>query len=221
MKKQIIAERFWQPGIEYKFPQSSKDNRSFQVNWLNRFNWLAHSEKEEGAYCKFCVIFAHDLNVQQTFISKLRKKYRTAIEDYLKHQNSKIHQNAVHDCAHFLNCMNKKSTSVINSLNDHRAKEISNIRAILASIIKTNILRSARNCLAGTSQFWNLKEDSKENEENFTTALRFRINAGDEIKTNKHLKDHPGNASYISPETQNSIIEEIATTARANSKRSG
>ncbi|GBL85915.1 hypothetical protein AVEN_63229-1 [Araneus ventricosus] len=64
MKKQLIEEGFWQPGIEYKFPQLSKDNRSFQFNWLNRFNWLAYSEKEEGAYCKFCAIFASDLNAQ-------------------------------------------------------------------------------------------------------------------------------------------------------------
>ncbi|GBM48677.1 hypothetical protein AVEN_101654-1 [Araneus ventricosus] len=101
MKKQVIEEGFWQPEIEYKFPQSSKDNRSFQFNWLNHFHWLAFSEKEEGTYCTFCVIFAPDLNAEQTFISKPHKKYRTAIENYLKHQNSKIHQNAVHDCPHF------------------------------------------------------------------------------------------------------------------------
>ncbi|GBM25895.1 hypothetical protein AVEN_94342-1 [Araneus ventricosus] len=83
MKKQLIKEGFYQLGIEYKFPQSSKDNRSFQFNWLNRFNWLAYSEKEEGAYCKFCVIYAPDLIAQHTFISKPHKKYRTAIEDYL------------------------------------------------------------------------------------------------------------------------------------------
>ncbi|GBM25912.1 hypothetical protein AVEN_94357-1 [Araneus ventricosus] len=32
MKKQLIEEGFYQPGIEYKFSQSSKDNRSFQFN---------------------------------------------------------------------------------------------------------------------------------------------------------------------------------------------
>ncbi|GBM31874.1 hypothetical protein AVEN_183281-1 [Araneus ventricosus] len=70
MKKQLIEEGFWHPGMEYKFPQSSKDNRSFQFNWLNRFNWLAYNEKEGGAYCKLCVIFAPDHNAEQTFISK-------------------------------------------------------------------------------------------------------------------------------------------------------
>ncbi|GBN09237.1 hypothetical protein AVEN_48116-1 [Araneus ventricosus] len=53
-----------------------------------------------------------------------------------------------------------------------------------------------------------LKEDSKENEGNFKAELHFRVEAGDEILKN-HLKDHSGNSSYINPETQNSIIEEI------------
>ncbi|GBM25910.1 hypothetical protein AVEN_94355-1 [Araneus ventricosus] len=45
-----------------------------------------------------------------------------------------------------------------------------------------------------------LEEDSKENDENFRAALRFRIGAGDEIfLKKKHLKNHPGKVSYISP----------------------
>ncbi|GBN32294.1 hypothetical protein AVEN_69802-1 [Araneus ventricosus] len=108
--------------------------------------------------------------------------------------------------------MNKKSTSVINRVNDQRAKEISKNRAILASIIKT-VMFCARQkiALSGHRESGILKEDRNENEGNFRAALRFRIDDGDEIfkKKKKHLKDHPGNASYISPETQNFIIEEI------------
>ncbi|GBN74464.1 hypothetical protein AVEN_235918-1 [Araneus ventricosus] len=181
-KKQLIEDGFWQPGIEYKFSQSSKDDISFQSNWLNRFKWLVYSEKDEGAYCKFCVVFAPDLNVQQTFISKPHNKYRTAIEEYLKHQNSKIHQNTVHGCSHFLNCRNKKLTSVINSVNDQCAKEVSKNRAILASIMKTVIFCARQEiALRGHRDSGILKEDSKENEGNFRAALCFRIDAGDEI----------------------------------------
>ncbi|GBL78283.1 hypothetical protein AVEN_42827-1 [Araneus ventricosus] len=107
--------------------------------------------------------------------------------------------------------MNKKSTSVINRVNDQRAKEISKNRAILASIIKTVMFCAWQKiALPGHWESGLLKEDSNENEGNFRAALRIRIGDGDEIKKNqKHLKDHPGNASYISPETQNFIIEEI------------
>ncbi|GBO15328.1 hypothetical protein AVEN_3709-1, partial [Araneus ventricosus] len=66
-----------------------------------------------------------------------------------------------------------------------------------------NVLRSAKNCLAWTSGI--LKEDSSESKGNFRAALCFRIDDGDEI-LQKHLEDHPGDASYIRPETQ---IEEI------------
>ncbi|GBO21301.1 hypothetical protein AVEN_30979-1 [Araneus ventricosus] len=92
--------------------------------------------------------------------------------------------------------MNKKSTSAMNRVNDQRAKEVSKNKAILESIIKT-VLSCARQeiALRGHRDTGILKEDSKENEGNFRAALRFRIDAGDEIKKKKYLKVHPGNAS--------------------------
>jgi len=68
MKLQLIEVGFWQPEIKYKNPQSSKDNRGIQLNWLNCFNWPAYSEKEKRAYFKFCVIFTPDINAHQIFI---------------------------------------------------------------------------------------------------------------------------------------------------------
>jgi len=33
-------------------------NRSFQKQWLNEFTWLAYSNIYNGAFCKWCVVFA-------------------------------------------------------------------------------------------------------------------------------------------------------------------
>ena len=36
----------------------SAQNRSFQKQWLNEFAWLAYSNIYNGAFCKWCVMFA-------------------------------------------------------------------------------------------------------------------------------------------------------------------
>lgn len=36
---------------------NAKRNIKFQQRWLDKFNWLSYSEKQEGAFCKYCVVF--------------------------------------------------------------------------------------------------------------------------------------------------------------------
>lgn len=51
----------WIPPSNYIFPISKKNEKCglrFQYKWLMEFQWLAYSEEKNGAFCKFCVIFA-------------------------------------------------------------------------------------------------------------------------------------------------------------------
>jgi hypothetical protein len=36
----------------------AKRNIKFQHRWLDKFNWLSYSKKLEGAFCKYCIVFA-------------------------------------------------------------------------------------------------------------------------------------------------------------------
>lgn len=50
----------WIPDPKYDFPirTEGKHNRKFQYKYLEIFPWLAYSEINKGAYCKWCVVFA-------------------------------------------------------------------------------------------------------------------------------------------------------------------
>lgn len=52
----------WVPSAKYKFPYGQR-NLKFQHQWLSEFQWLAYSEVTEGAFCKFCAIFAAEFHV--------------------------------------------------------------------------------------------------------------------------------------------------------------
>lgn len=38
--------------------QNKKRKLKFQHQWFITYNWLVYSELKEGAFCKFCLVFA-------------------------------------------------------------------------------------------------------------------------------------------------------------------
>lgn len=55
-----FCKNAWIPVTGYKFPlvKHGNQNRSFQLEWLRRYNWLTYSELKKGGFCKFCTLFA-------------------------------------------------------------------------------------------------------------------------------------------------------------------
>jgi len=54
----------WRPSPDYAFPQKiegsgkNQRNRKFKYNYLELYPWLAYSEIKNGAFCKWCILFA-------------------------------------------------------------------------------------------------------------------------------------------------------------------
>ncbi|XP_025420016.1 uncharacterized protein LOC112690263 isoform X2 [Sipha flava] len=50
----------WKPSANYVFPEciEGKQKRRFLHKYLTIFPWLAYSKYKEGAYCKYCIVFA-------------------------------------------------------------------------------------------------------------------------------------------------------------------
>ena len=68
LKKLSSADRYnaWEniyiPAVDYKFPinqiaKATEKTRKFQYSCFRMYPWLAYSLKEDGAYCKACVLF--------------------------------------------------------------------------------------------------------------------------------------------------------------------
>jgi len=50
----------WSAPSGFSFPHVTvgAQNQSFQTQWLNEFTWLAYSNIYNGAFCKWCIVFA-------------------------------------------------------------------------------------------------------------------------------------------------------------------
>lgn len=56
-----MLTNLWAPPSNYIFPLTEKNEKRglrFQFKWFMEFQWLAYSERNHGAFCKYCVLFA-------------------------------------------------------------------------------------------------------------------------------------------------------------------
>ncbi|CAH1998865.1 unnamed protein product [Acanthoscelides obtectus] len=99
-----VITDLWKPMPDFKFPVSSKRNLKFQYCWFHRWNWLAYSQKEDGAYCKFCVFYAETGGVGSQSLGKLVKapfnNWKDAVEAFDKHQVKESHKFSVVKFSH-------------------------------------------------------------------------------------------------------------------------
>lgn len=61
-RKIHILHNIWVPNDNFLFPldhhHHETHRRKFNYSWLRKFSWLAYSKKLDGAFCKYCVLFA-------------------------------------------------------------------------------------------------------------------------------------------------------------------
>ncbi|KAL4153397.1 hypothetical protein QTP88_001230 [Uroleucon formosanum] len=203
----------WVPDDSYVFPSSGKRNLKFQRCWLKRWNWLAYSEKDDGAYCKYCVLFAGEGGDvgKQTFgnlVKKPFKNWKDAIEVFNNHRNCEYHKTSIlkETCAKQI--LEKKVEPIDIQIDSGIKRKIIENRKNLIPIIETIIFCGRLNLsLRGhrDSGLFNLTEPY-ENDGNFRSLLRFRAKSGD-VALKTHLETCSKNASYISP-----IASEIIST---------
>ena len=197
----------WVPDSSFNFPQCANSRRRFQHSWLKRYNWLAYSDAEKGVFCKPCLIFAtesagaHGNQILKTLVSTPFNKYKDAIEVFNKHNSAKYHADAVNSCEMFLKFVTNKVPSIDNQLDNTRQQQIITNRQRIRPMIETVLFLGHRDS-------GNIANTSTENDGNFRSALRFRINAGDNY-LKRHIETAGGSAMYTSWNTQNEIINTV------------
>lgn len=212
LRLQLLTET-WTPSFDYSFPfvKEANRNRRFQSQWLIRYPWLAYSPSMEGAFCKFCVLFGPEAIRNQSLkrlVTTPFTRYKDAIELFSGHESNKFHQNAVAQAEAFKNSCASGSEDISIAISSSHQRQVEENRMKIVPIIKT-VMFCARNELPLRGHRDHGKLDVSNNVTNdgvFRSALRFRVDAGDTVLQN-HLETAAANATYLSWETQNAIID--------------
>lgn len=203
--------------LNYKFPVKNEGNhtRSFQLSWTQKNKWIVYSRKQNGVYCKHCVLFGRGTShnsVVNLLITQPLTKWKKALEIFAKHSLSQYHRNSVLDSECFLKIYKQEGKSVQEIADSARAKRVAENREKLNSIVKTIIFHGRENIpLRGhrednCSEILSGSDDYQSGQGIFRAMLKFRVDAGD-VVLKEHLENCPKNAVYVSPRVQNEMID--------------
>lgn len=202
----------WMPDFRYEFPAVGSRNLRFQLKWFSLWSWLAFSDFQQGAFCKYCVLFAPtgagsgSQPLGQLCKSKFNK-WKNAKEIFYIHQATKYHQQCIDEANTLTLIVSGKRKPIEVQLDKERQQQALKNRVKIAPIIETILfcgrqglsLRGHRDC--GPIAL----EEPDENDGNFRALLRYRGKADDNTKNS--LLSSTGNARYTSPTIQNEVIE--------------
>ncbi|KAG8174416.1 hypothetical protein JTE90_001306 [Oedothorax gibbosus] len=204
-EKLHVLENLWAPSSNYKFPATThgKQERKFLYSWLQKYKWLSYSETENQAYCTYCVLFAPTevgmRSSQKTgqLVQEGFQNWKKAIEKFESHSHLQYHKHAMIDLNSLKTVVEGKMNPIDRSLDVGKANQA-----------KENAERRQGIALRGHRDYgdFNLDAIPDDNEGNFRALLRMRIEAGDE-KLRDHFKSCGKNATYISWNIQNQIID--------------
>ena len=121
-EKYYLLTNHFVPPQNYKFPshEYGKQKRHFQLSWLSKFNGLVYSELDDGAYCKYCVLFGKPspsvpalvgtfITRPFTHLGKASEKLREHFQGVKGGSARKYHLEAVQMAETFINVMSKSN----------------------------------------------------------------------------------------------------------------
>ncbi len=222
--KHSLATKFdqFRPAYRYEYPGREEygKQRRFQFDWLQRFNWLAYSKRDNGGYCMSCILFGHgqdggDLGI---LVSRPMVNFTKALSTTLpKHEQKESHNMAVTRLGDFMAVMDGKRQDVHMSLDTAVAQRVATNRLKLEAIVDTILLCGRQNiALRGHRDSCSDAEaNSTSSHGNFRAILQYAVKRGDTV-LGEHLRTAASNATYTISTIQNEIISIIGDHIRSS-----
>lgn len=216
----------WIPDESYIFPvsQEGKSTRRFKRSYLHTFKpWLYWSHGKQGVYCLYCVLFASEMTgkggnqAPGALVKKPLTKMKDIISDCQNHASTKYHAQSMNFAEGFMKRIEGKTVDVISQMDSTWKKQVAENRKRLVPIIETVHLCGKQGlALRGHRDHGPIaiQDDPGFNDGNFRACLRYRAQGGDET-LKWHLSTCSKNASFISWNIQNQIIDATAEIMRA------
>ena len=198
-----------------KFPATTYGmySRSFNPQWYERFHWLEYSVMYDACFCYPCRMFGSTIDSssgrsrpEPVFTSTGFRNWKHATGKtgaLSRHSNCNSHRQAELAWSQYkLN--SKKGTTIAERLGSARSVTISQNRHYLETIADIILLCSRQEiALRGHRE-----SSNSMNRGNFLEILHFIAKQDPAVK--HRLENGPKNATYTSPEIQNSILHIMA-----------
>ena len=207
-EKYNLLTKHFQPTPSYPFPRVYSNGcfRQFQYRWLAKYHpWLVYSKAVDGGFCIFCALFATSRNKLGVLVNRPFTAWIKVQKILDGHAGNKYHADATHAALCLQQSIERPQGNVDVCLNSRLLQNIHDNREILRCCAEA-ILFCGRQCIALRGDVE--KVDAQCNPGNFLATMKVIANHSDIVK--KHLeKPCQSNATYLSPDTQNQLIDII------------
>jgi len=209
-------QKTWTPRSTFVFPTSELNKKKIKISIKLVRQMEMASQINDGAYCKYCVIFYRTeggigSQTSGNFCLKPFRMWYKAIEKFNHHEKCNYHLQSVEQYQNIVAIETGMQDSIDLQLNKAAKVQTKLNRKIIIPVIESVIFCGRQGiALRGHRDFGTLTtENPVENDGNFRTLMRFHLNAtklsGDEsyqlARTNCAK-----NAQYTSWKIQNEII---------------
>lgn len=208
-EKYNLVKNHFIPSPEYIFPNDFMNgcNRSFNCNWLKRYTWLVYSPTLDGVFCIHCALFVDNRDSNKgSLVNRPFTKWTKLSNELNLHDSFQYHVKSMVVSNSFVNSIEHVERTLPCILDKTRLQRIDENRHILKFISKA-VLFCGQQCIA-------LRGDNEDittagNPGNFLAILNMLSEQDPILK--KHLNTpRDKSAQYISPRSQNEIIEILA-----------
>ncbi|CAF3819629.1 unnamed protein product, partial [Rotaria sp. Silwood1] len=190
---------------------TNQQNRSFQSNWFRDRIWLEYSVENDACYCYYCRHFSsNQLNADDAFATTGFNNWKKALNKsagLMKHASSQAHIIATK------NYLIYKQQQAIDS---NVLKQLDNSRAILIRKNRDRLVKISSTLLFLARQMISFRghqeDENSSNQGNFLEFLRWASTTDPAIKS--ILEDSAGNATYLSHDIQNELINVMSNEIR-------
>lgn len=200
------GERKMDQKLDGQIYPKGKDGRSFQPNWLNSFEWIEYSKKNDAVYCYPCRQYAI-VNASETFCTTGYNNWSKALakgQGFSKHEISNSHLSAMLSWKEHSSRLasNQEISSLVNDV-------VLEKRQYYMKEIVSTVLFLVKNELPFRGN-WN-DEDS---DESGLFQNLFKLLLEKDAYLRECQEAMPKNALYTSPQIQNELISVIADCLR-------
>ena len=209
-QKYNLLKNHVRPSKNFIFPTTfiGGCNRAFRYDWFEEHGWwLVYSMKLDGAFCICCALFLNATERKQStsLINAPFSKWHKKTKIIGSHQSKGNHLVAFERAKLFLQSHENPNTRISVRMDSAKEANIKENRHILKCVAEA-VLYCGRQCIAlrGSAE----QQHCRGNPGNFLALLKLLSNHNEKLK--QHLeKPKLKNATYLSPQSQNEMIDII------------
>jgi len=188
--------------------QSGVSKRYFNPQWLEKYDWLYYSKKGNGSVCIACRLFNVEgkFGSTENFVERVHTNFKKFNVDAMEHSKSAHHLASTTRLKAFITTENQPQQRIDFRMNSLQQQQVETNRQKIKAILKPLIFCGQYGLPLRGRYDSGFTLDDENQSGVFNGLLQLLASSGESV-LQQHLSTAKKNATYISPKSQNALLD--------------